>query len=66
MAKLRSTQTNEITVIYLSGNPACGKSEIARQIGETFSHVIIIIKIIIIMLYFYSAISICSMALYKN
>ncbi|XP_031555391.1 uncharacterized protein LOC116292253 [Actinia tenebrosa] len=36
MEKLRSTKKNETTVIYLSGNPGCGKSEIARQIGNSY------------------------------
>ncbi|XP_031549155.1 uncharacterized protein LOC116286717 isoform X2 [Actinia tenebrosa] len=36
MEKLRSTKKNETTVIYLSGNPGCGKSEIARQIGNNY------------------------------
>ncbi|XP_031562904.1 uncharacterized protein LOC116298544 isoform X3 [Actinia tenebrosa] len=36
MEKLRSTKKSETTVIYLSGNPGCGKSEIARQIGNSY------------------------------
>jgi hypothetical protein len=36
MEKLRNTKKNETTVIYLSGNPGCGKSEIARQIGDKY------------------------------
>ncbi|XP_031557604.1 uncharacterized protein LOC116294194, partial [Actinia tenebrosa] len=36
MERLRNAKNNEVTVVYLSGNPGCGKSEVARQIGERF------------------------------
>lgn len=36
MKRLRNEKRNEITVVYLSGNPGCGKSEMARQIGHKF------------------------------
>ncbi|XP_020900778.1 uncharacterized protein LOC110239405 [Exaiptasia diaphana] len=34
MKTLQSRYPNEVTHVYLSGNPGCGKSETARQIGE--------------------------------
>ena len=36
MQRLMNGNENEITVVYLSGNPGCGKSQLARQIGESF------------------------------
>lgn len=36
MKRLRKENNNDIAVVYLSGNPGCGKSEIARQIGQKF------------------------------
>ncbi|XP_031560399.1 uncharacterized protein LOC116296514 [Actinia tenebrosa] len=38
MEKLRNAKQHEITLIYLSGNPGCGKSELARQIGQKVFH----------------------------
>ena len=43
MTHLRETNPSEISVMYLSGNPGCGKSEMARQVGiklfdEVFDH----------------------------
>ena len=34
--KRESAEIDEILVIYLSGNPGCGKSQVARQVGEMF------------------------------
>ena len=34
MRRLKNAANNEVTVVYLSGNPGCGKSQVARQIGE--------------------------------
>ena len=34
MQRLRSTSNNEVTVVYLAGNPGCGKSQVARQLGD--------------------------------
>ena len=34
--QLKATYPHEITVTYLSGNPGCGKSELARQIGKKY------------------------------
>lgn len=34
MEQLQSLYPNEVTHFYLSGNPGCGKSETARQVGE--------------------------------
>ncbi|KAK3738431.1 hypothetical protein QZH41_005626 [Actinostola sp. cb2023] len=36
MDGLRCLHVDEVTHVYLSGNPGCGKSEVARQIGERF------------------------------
>ncbi|KAJ7383507.1 hypothetical protein OS493_027673 [Desmophyllum pertusum] len=36
MKELRKNSDGEISTIYLSGNPGCGKSQIARMVGETF------------------------------
>ena len=36
MQRLMNGNENEITVVYLSGNPGCGKSQLARQIGKSF------------------------------
>ena len=36
MTHLRETKPSEISVMYLSGNPGCGKSEMARQVGNKF------------------------------
>ncbi|KXJ05707.1 Nephrocystin-3, partial [Exaiptasia diaphana] len=33
---LQSLHPTEVTHVYLSGNPGCGKSETARQVGEKF------------------------------
>ncbi|KXJ17062.1 Kinesin light chain [Exaiptasia diaphana] len=38
MKTLQSRHPNEVTHVYLSGNPGCGKSETARQIGEKVFH----------------------------
>ena len=34
--KKKSSEEDEVVVVYLSGNPGCGKSQVARQVGETF------------------------------
>ena len=36
MEKLRKSSNGETSTIYLSGNPGCGKSQIARMVGEAF------------------------------
>ena len=36
MKTLREKNKNQVTTIYLSGNPGCGKSQMAREIGERF------------------------------
>ena len=36
MKELKESNDREISTIYLSGNPGCGKSQIARMVGETF------------------------------
>jgi len=36
MEELKKSNDGEITTIYLSGNPGCGKSQIARMVGEAF------------------------------
>lgn len=36
MKELKSSSNGEITKIYLSGNPGCGKSQLARMVGEAF------------------------------
>ena len=36
MEKLKNSSDGEITTTYLSGNPGCGKSQIARMVGEAF------------------------------
>lgn len=36
MEELKKSSDGEITTTYLSGNPGCGKSQIARMVGETF------------------------------
>ena len=33
---LRSSVNGELTYFYISGNPGCGKSQLARQIGESY------------------------------
>ena len=32
-----TSEEGSIVTVYLSGNPGCGKSQIARQVGETFA-----------------------------
>ena len=34
--KEENAEADEVVVVYLSGNPGCGKSQVARQVGETF------------------------------
>lgn len=36
MEELKKSSDGEITTTYLSGNPGCGKSQIARMVGEAF------------------------------
>ena len=36
MEELKSGSDGEISTVYLSGNPGCGKSQIARMVGEAF------------------------------
>lgn len=36
MKELKSSSNGEITTIYLSGNPGCGKSQLARMVGKAF------------------------------
>ncbi|KAK3735463.1 hypothetical protein QZH41_008033 [Actinostola sp. cb2023] len=36
MKQLSSEKKGETTVVYLTGNPGCGKSVLARQIGEKY------------------------------
>ena len=36
MKELKESSDGESSTIYLSGNPGCGKSQIARMVGETF------------------------------
>jgi len=36
MEELKKSSDGETTTTYLSGNPGCGKSQIARMVGETF------------------------------
>ncbi|XP_078345549.1 uncharacterized protein LOC144631051 [Oculina patagonica] len=36
MQELQDGSNGAVSTIYLSGNPGCGKSQIARQIGEEF------------------------------
>ena len=34
--RLRNNNKEKVTVTYISGNPGCGKTQIARQIGEKY------------------------------
>ena len=34
--KQENEDKNDVTVFFLSGNPGCGKSQVARQVGERF------------------------------
>ena len=34
--KEENAEADEVVVVSLSGNPGCGKSQVARQVGETF------------------------------
>ena len=36
MDELKTNSNGEITTVYISGNPGCGKSQIARMVGEAF------------------------------
>ena len=36
MKELKTNSNGEITTVYISGNPGCGKSQIARMVGEAF------------------------------
>lgn len=36
MKELKTNSNEEITTVYISGNPGCGKSQIARMVGEAF------------------------------
>lgn len=36
MEELKTNSSGEITTVYISGNPGCGKSQIARMVGEAF------------------------------
>ncbi|XP_078363161.1 uncharacterized protein LOC144647256 [Oculina patagonica] len=36
MEQLKRSSNGETSTIYLSGNPGCGKSQIARMVGEAF------------------------------
>ena len=36
MEELSSGANGEVSTVYLSGNPGCGKSQIAREIGQQF------------------------------
>ena len=36
MQELDAGSNGAVSTIYLSGNPGCGKTQIARQIGEEF------------------------------
>ena len=38
MEKLEVESDRAVSTIYLSGNPGCGKSQLARQLGEEFYH----------------------------
>ena len=36
MEKLYNGSSGEVSTVYLSGNPGCGKSQLAREIGQRF------------------------------
>ena len=36
MHDLKNESNGAVSTIYLSGNPGCGKTQLARQIGEEF------------------------------
>ena len=38
--KQENADKNDVTVLFLSGNPGCGKSQVARQVGERYQEYI--------------------------